>query len=362
MNKNLTWKTILIIAITLVFVAGFTLGPDPGTTINVWKTQGFVAALQQNIHLGLDLRGGMHLILQVKVDDAVRSDASASMDRLKSEMRTASINYSDVSQPDPQGHPDEIVVKGVTPDQRGTLLSIISERLPDYTESPGPDGSYVITMKSGQLQDLKNRAVQQAIETIRNRIDQLGVSEPVIEEHGLGQYQILVQLPGVDDFERVKSLIQNTAMLDIRQVISGPYASEQAAMDAQTTPGVLPPDTLLKKSAVNPSDPTMREPQWYVVSRSSAVTGRDLRGAEPTTDENGRPAVRFMLTGPGGQRFASFTGAHIGDKLGVVLDDKVQEVATIQDRISDEGRITGAFTDQQAKDLSMLLRSGSLPA
>jgi len=362
MKKNLGLKTILIIAITLVFAAGFIFGPNPSQSINAWKSQGFVAALEQNIHLGLDLRGGTHLILQVKVDDAVRADASAAIDRLKSEMRTASINYTDVSQPDPQGHPDEIVVKGVQPDQRGSLLSIVSERLPDYTETSGPDNSYVITMKASQLQDLKNRAVQQAIETIRNRIDALGVSEPVIEEHGLGQYQILVQLPGVDDPARVKDIMQNTAMLEIRQAVGGPYPNEQAAMEQQTTPGVLPPDTVLMKSAVNPSDPSMSQPQWYLLSRSSAVTGRDLRGAEPTSDENGRPAVRFLLTGPGGQRFAAFTGAHVGDKLAVVLDNKVQEVATIQEQIHDEGRITGAFTEQQAKDLSMILRSGSLPA
>jgi preprotein translocase subunit SecD len=362
MNRNLTWTTVLIIAVTLVFVAGFTLGPNPSQTINVWKTQGAVAALEQNIHLGLDLRGGTHLILQVKVNDAVRADASAAIDRLKTELRTANVNYSDVSQPDPQGHPDEIVVKGISYEQRGPLQSILNDRLPDYTGAPGPDNSYVITMKSGQLQDLKNRAVQQAIETIRNRVDQLGVSEPVIEEHGLGQYQILVQLPGIDDPERVKDIIKNTAMLEIRQAVGGPYPSEQAAMDQQTTPGVLPPDTVLMKSAVNPNDPSMSQPQWYLLSRSSAVTGRDLRGAEPTTDENGRPAVRFMLTGPGGQRFGTFTGSHVGDRLAVVLDNKVQEVATIQEQINDEGRITGAFTDQQAKDLALILRSGSLPA
>lgn len=359
MNKNLTSKTILIIAVTLVFVAGFLLGPNPSQTINVWKTQGFVAALEQNIHLGLDLRGGTHLILQVKVDDAVRADASAAIDRLKSELRSSNVNYSDVMQPDPQAHPDEIVVKGVSSDQRNTVLSIINDRLPDYTEAAGPDNTYVITMKPGQLQDLKNRAVQQAIETIRNRIDQLGVSEPVIEEHGLGQYQILVQLPGVDDPERVKSIMQNTAMLEIRQAVGGPYPSEQAAMEQNN--GVLPPDTVLMKGAVTPSDSSGGQ-SWYLLSRSSAVTGRDLRGAEPTSDENGRPAVRFMLTGPGGQRFAAFTGAHVGDRLAVVLDNKVQEVATIQEQIHDEGRITGAFTDQQAKDLALILRSGSLPA
>ncbi|HVZ19063.1 MAG TPA: protein translocase subunit SecD [Terriglobales bacterium] len=354
MTKNLKLKTLFIIAVMLVFLGGIIGIPKS------FSGQGVLASIQNNIHLGLDLRGGTHLILQVKVDDAVRADASAAIDRLKSEMRTANINYADISQPDAQAKPDQIVVKGVQPDQRSSLLSIVNERLPDYTATSGADNSYVISMKPGQLQDLKNRAVQQAIETIRNRIDSLGVSEPVIEEHGLGQYQILVQLPGVDDPARVKDIMQNTAMLEIRQAVGGPYGSEQEAM--QQNNGVLPPDTVLMKGVVMPSGEQAGQGNWYLLSRSSAVTGRDLRGAEPTADENGRPAVRFMLTGPGGQRFAAFTGSHVGDKLAVVLDNKVQEVATIQEQIHDEGRITGAFSAQQAKDLALILRSGSLPA
>jgi preprotein translocase subunit SecD len=359
MNKNLTGKVILILAVMLVFVWGIILGPDPGSSLSAMKSQGVLAAMRQNIHLGLDLRGGTHLILQVKVNDAVRADADTAIDRLKTEMRTANIAYSDVSQPDQQNEPDKIVIKGVGPEQRSSLLSIVNERLPEYNISSVGD-SYVISMKPNALQDLKNRSVTQAIETIRNRIDALGVSEPVIEEHGLGQYQILVQLPGVDDPARVKDIVQSTAMLEIRQAVGGPFASEQEALSQSN--GILPPDTILMKGTAMPSGQQAGQPAWYLLSRSSAVTGRDLRGAEPTRDENGRAAVRFLLTGNGGQRFAAFTGSHVGDRLAVVLDGKVQEVATIQEQIHDEGRITGAFTDQQAKDLSMVLRSGALPA
>jgi preprotein translocase subunit SecD len=356
MNKNLTWKVVLIVAVLLVFLGGIFGMPDN------WKG-GIATAIQNRIHLGLDLRGGTHLILQVRVNDAVKADADTSIDRLKTEMRAGNITYTEISQPDPQNNPDQIVVKGVPPEQRSSLLSIINERLPEYNEAPGAENTYVLSMKPSVLQDMKNRAVTQAIETIRNRIDALGVSEPVIEEHGLGQYQILVQLPGVDDPARVKEIIKSTAMLEIRQAIGGPYPSEQDAMSAQPN-GMLPPDSVLMKGTVVPTgdQSSSQGAQWYVLSRSSAVTGRDLRGAEPTRDENGRPAVRFLLTGDGGKRFANFTGSHVGDKLAVVLDNKVQEVATIQEQIHDEGRITGAFTEQQSKDLSMVLRSGALPA
>ena len=215
-------------------------------------------------------------------------------------------------------------------------------------------------MKPSSLTDLKSKAVTQAIQTIRNRIDALGVSEPTIEEHGLGQYQILVQLPGVDDFGRVKDIMQSTAMLEIKQSLGGPYPSEQAAL--QEKGGVIPSDSLLLPGHSMPGAES-EGPAWYLVSRVSAVSGKDLRDAQPNTDQNGQPSVSFSLTGEGGQRFYSFTSAHVGDSLAVVLDNKVQEVANIKEPIRDQGSISGGrMTEQQAKDLSMILRSGALPA
>ena len=180
----------------------------------------------------------------------------------------------------------------------------------------------------------------------------------------MGQYQILVQLPGVDDPARVKEIMQSTAMLEIRQALGGPLY--QRAGRPGRHGGVLPPDTVLMRGRPiggrNQSSDASQPDVWYLISRSSAVTGRDLRDAQAAQDEYNKPAVRFMLTGDGGRRFAAFTGSHVGDSLAVVLDNKVQEVATIQEQIHDEGRITGSFTEQQAKDLAMVLRSGALPA
>jgi preprotein translocase subunit SecD len=211
------------------------------------------------------------------------------------------------------------------------------------------------------LTDLKNKAVTQAIETIRNRVDALGVSEPEIEEHGLGQYQILVQLPDVDDPARVKDIIQSTAMLEFKQGIGGPYASQQAALQAQPS-GILPPDAILVPGHSTPGSGGEGQ-AWYLVSRVSAVSGKDLRDAQPSRDPNGQPNVSFTLTGDGGQRFYNFTSSHIGDPLAVVLDNHVQEWANIKDSIRDRGEISGgSMSEQQSKDLSMVLRSGALPA
>ena len=353
MNKNLGWKLALIIATLLVFVYGIFGIPQS------FSGQGLIAAVTKNIHLGLDLKGGTHLILQVQVNDAVNVDSDNALERLKEDMRSKKINYADITKPDPANNPDKIVIKGVPPDSTSDLRSIVSDRLPEYDASSGADNTWTITMKPQALQELKNRAVQQAIETIRNRIDSLGVSEPVIQEHGLGQYQILVQLPGVDDPARVKEIMQSTAMLEIRQAMGGPYPSEQAAL--QEHGGVLPPDTVLMKGK-NIGTSGDEGEQWFLISRASAVTGRDLRTADPGRDENGAPDVRFSLTNEGGRRFYSFTSAHVGEDLAVVLDNKVMEKAVIKEPIRDSGVINGRFGEEEAKDLSMVLRSGALPA
>jgi preprotein translocase subunit SecD len=356
MNTNFLWKIGAILAILLIFLFGI-FGVPTG-----FSGSALAKAVTEHIHLGLDLRGGTHLILQVQVNDAVNVDAQNAIEVLKQQMRSRKIDYTDITQPDQQNNPDHIQIKGVQASSRTDLLSIVSDHLPEYDITGGADNTWNVAMKPSMLTDLKSKAVTQAIETIRNRVDALGVSEPQIEEHGLGQYQILMQLPDVDDPARVKEIVQNTAMLEIKQSLGGPYSSQQAAMQAQTPPGVLPPDAMLLPGHANPG--TAQEGEaWYLVSRVSAVSGKDLRDAQPSRDQNGQPSVSFTLTGDGGRRFNSFTTAHVGDSLAVVLDNKVQEVANIKEPIGDRGEISGGtMSEQTSKDLSMILRSGALPA
>ncbi len=354
MNKNLTWRLAVVAVTLVVFLFGIFGVPES------FSGHGLLEAITKRINLGLDLRGGTHLILQVQVNDAVNADSDNAVEVLKEQLNKRKTTFTDVSKPDPKDSPDKVVIKGITPDGRKDLLDIVSERLPEYNLSPGTEGTYTLTMKPQLLAELKTRAVTQAIETIRNRIDQLGVSEPTIQEHSLGQYQILVQLPGVDDPERVKYVMQSTAMLEIKQVLDGPYPSQEAALQAKG--GIMPPDAVLMAGHAAPGTPG-DEQAWYFVSRVSAVRGKDLRDAQASTDQNGQPDVRFQLTGEGGQRFFTFTSAHVGERLGVVLDNKVQEVANIKEPIRDTGEISGgSMTIEQAKDLSMILRSGALPA
>ena len=351
MKKNLLAKTLLIAAVLIFFLFGIFGVP----------TKGLLAGLQQRIHLGLDLTGGTHLILQVQVNDAINADTDRAIERLKEDLKKANVAFGEIMKPDPQNNPGLILIKGVPPESSSELRRIATDRLPEYDLTSGAENSWTLQMKPSVANDTKNKAVQQAIETIRNRIDQLGVSEPVIQEHGLGDYQILVQLPDVDDPARVKEIMQSTAMLEIRQAISGPYASEEAAMQANG--GVLPADAVLMKGHnIGARSQDNTGDQYWLISRSSAVSGSDLRSADAGRDQNGRPDVNFTLTGEGGRRFANFTGSHVGDKLAVVLDNKVMEVATIQEQIHDQGQITGAFSEQETQDLALTLRSGALPA
>src|SRR5579863_2223416 len=272
-NKSLL-ATLVVVAVVIVSLLGIFGIPSS------FSGAGLAQALQNRIHLGLDLKGGTHLILQVQVNDAINANTDRDIERLKDDLKKANIAYGEISKPDPQNHPEVIAIKGVPPEVTGDLRRVITDKYGDYDLTSGAQNGWSLTMKPSVANDTRKKAVQQAIETIRGRIDQLGVSEPVIQEHGLGDYQILVQLPGVDDPARVKEIMQSTALLEIRQVIGGPFPSEQEAMQANG--GVLPDNAVLLKGrniGANQSSDNLAD-QWWLISRSSAVSGSDLRGAE----------------------------------------------------------------------------------
>ncbi|HSM84901.1 MAG TPA: protein translocase subunit SecD [Candidatus Limnocylindrales bacterium] len=357
MQKNLLAKTGLIIAVLLIFVYGIFGIP------NSFSGDGLKEAVLNRIHLGLDLKGGTHLILQVMVDDAVKAETDHVVEQLKEDLQKDKITYADISNP----RPDQVVIKGIPLDSVSQFRGEITDRYKDYELTGGAENSWILTMKPTVVNDLKTRTVEQSIEAIRTRVDSLGVSEPVIQENGMGNNQILVQLPGVDDPGRVKDIIQSTARLDIHQVFNGgkPYPNEQAALEANNN--MLPPGRMLLHGTGSLGAEGSPD-QVYMVSRIPVVGGTDIRTAEPGTDEQGRPDVVFHLTAAAGNKFSTFTSAHnetTSDPdhyLAVVLDNKIREVASIKTEIRDTGNITGGFTEQSAKDLAMLLRSGALPA
>jgi preprotein translocase subunit SecD len=312
------------------------------------------------IRMGLDLKGGTHLVLQVQVEDAANITADQVLERLRDELKAKNIPYADVQKADdtqvqPPKH--RIAVKGVPQEKAADLQTLSSEQLSDWELSrmPGEATSWMLALKTTAAANIRNQALLQAMSTIRNRVDQLGVTEPTIAEYGQGDFELVVQLPGVDDPTRVKDIIQSTALLELKLVQDGPISSRESALAAHG--GVLPPDTQLLPGPTGQNGET-----WYLVNRVAAVTGRDLSGAEPSHDVNGRPSVNFTLTRDGAARFGRVTGANVGKQLAIVLDNRVYDAPVIQSQISDRGEITGPFTPQKVQDLALVLRSGALPA
>jgi preprotein translocase subunit SecD len=346
MAKSLRNRIIFIVAVLLVSVFGI-IGVPKG---------GFKESIARNIHLGLDLRGGIHLVLQVQVAEAVSHETDKDVARLEDDLTKAGITGAVVSKNDP-AHPESIQIAGVLPARVSDVRGIISSNYATYDSTSNPDGSMKLTMKLGAVRDLETRALDQSIETIRQRIDSLGVSEPVIEKYGLGDNEILVELPGETDPAKVQDVIQSTARLEIHEVTGGPYATDQDALTAN--PQGIPPDSML----LHGTGSAGTGDEVWMLKRVSEVAGTDFRDAQPSQDENGRPDITFNLTTTAGDHFYKFTDAHKGTgSMAIVLDNRVREVAGIQGAIRDSGRITGGFTEEQAKDLSTLLRTGALPA
>ena len=318
--------------------------------------------VRSRIHLGLDLKGGTHLVLQVHVEDAVNITADEALERLTDEMKAKNIPFADVQKADDtQAQPPKhrILIKGVPQDRAADLQTLASEQFSDWDLSrvPGDATSWMLSLKTTAAANIRNQALLQSMNTISNRVNQYGVAEPTIAEYGQGDYELVVQLPDVDDPTRVRDIIQRTALLELKLVQDGPFPSREAALAAHG--GVLPPDTQLLQGQTGQNGGET----WYVVNRVAAVTGRDLSGAEPSHDESGRPDVNFTLTRDGAVRFGRVTSANVGKLLAVVLDNRVYEAATIQSQITDRGQITGGgFTPQKVQDLALVLRSGALPA
>jgi preprotein translocase subunit SecD len=348
-NKSIG-TTVLIFAILLVFVYGI-FGIPKGIGLNAWKT-----ALTDRIHLGLDLKGGTHLVLQVMVNEAVSAVTDNDVARVQADLQQGGFPARSVLKPDPK-KPEVIQIQGTPPDRTGDVRSLLDSRYGNqYTISSGANNIWTLTMKQTEVQATEQHTLQQAIDTIRTRIDSLGVTEPTIQEYNLGTNQILVELPGLDDLSRVHDIIQSTARLEIHLVVGGPFATEQAA--AQSVGGTIPPDNIVM--AYGGTEPELQG-QYYLLQRIPVVAGNDFRDAQPSVDENGRPDATFILTRNAGDRFYQFTSTNVGKSLAVVLDNRVQEAANIQQAIRDQGRITG-LGKEKAQNLSLMLRTGALPA
>ena len=354
MQKNITARTVVIVALILICVFGIIGFPRSMAELKQnW---------QNNIRLGLDLRGGSRLVLQVQVQDAVKAEADQVMDRLKDDMKKQNITWNSIDRNDPTTVQDadnlEISIKGIPSTESSGFRNLVTERDSDWVLTAVNSTDYTLKLKPSEMEALKKDTVERTVQTIGNRIDQLGLAEKSVQQYGASDdYQVLVQLPGVDDPARVRELIGTAAVLEISDVKDGPFPSREAALAQHG--GVLPLNTVVDRAI--PRAGSDGE-QWYIVSRSPVITGREMRNARASTDEFRKWETNFTLSQDGGKRFGSYTGANVGNRLAVVLDKSIVSVATIQSKIDDSGRITGLGSEQEAVDLARYLRSGSLPA
>jgi len=355
MNSNLRWKAIFIIVIVLIcFYALFGLPSFP-TSFGQMADN-----FSNRMQLGLDLRGGSHLVLQVQVQEAVSTHRDQAMDALKDQLHKQNIVTGEIR----EVSDTQILIRDVAPASTGALQALVQNQFPEWTlsQAAGEQSGFLMTMKPTVVSDIQQLTMDQSLETIRHRISGLGLKEPNVQYTGRGQNEILVELPGEGDPTRAKQVIQASGQLRLQLVLDDtPYPSEAAALAAHS--GVLPPGSqLVPGKSDTPGQ--LGGQVWYLLNRSPIVTGADLRSANPGPDPNqpGFYEVHFFLSTVAAKRFGPFTQTNLGHRMAIVLDNQVQSAPVIQGRIDDQGEIEGNFTQDSAKDLSLILNAGALPA
>jgi preprotein translocase subunit SecD len=357
MNRSLKIKAAIIAAVLLICVYGIIGIPKSGADIaNNFK---------KNIRLGLDLRGGSQLVMQVQVQDAFKAEADATIQRLQEAARKANIDIlpGNIDRNDPQTISDadkiQINVRGVPATKAGDFRQLVNNEFGQtWILTPVNATDYRLNLRTSEALKLQKDTVTQTRNTIEKKINGLGLAEATVQQRGSSETnpEILVQMPGVDDPARVKEILKTTAMLELDEVKDGPFATREEALAKHG--GVLPLNTQLLKAVPRAG----QSEGWYLVSRTPVITGRDLRDAHAQQGEMGRWETNFVLTQDAAKRFERFTEANIGNRLAIVLDKMVLSAPTIQNRIGDTGRITGAANREEAADLALNLRAGSLPA
>jgi preprotein translocase subunit SecD len=335
--KNLRWRVLT----TLVVVG-----------LAVWA---FYPPAQK-IKLGLDLQGGVHLVLRVQTDDALRLDTETTMEQLREAAETKGVSSATFT----ATSPTQFKVEGVPQPQDAAFREAATEVQASFDRESGVNGSYTFEMKPNIAVTLRESAVAQAVQTIDRRVNELGVAEPVIARTGSNNDQIIVELPGVKEVARAKEIIRSTALLELKLVEDGPASTKEALLQSRNN--VMPSNMEVVPGASDASAGGRAETVFYLVRKTAVVTGRDLRNAKPSLDEMNRPAVSFTLNNDGARKFGKATGDNVGRRLAIILDGRIQSAPVIESRITDQGRISGTFTQQEVQDLSLVLNSGALPA
>jgi len=331
--KAISWKLVVVVAVVLAAIIYVlpTINPD------LWP--------YKKINLGLDLQGGMNMRLKVLSQEAVKNRTDRIAQEIKGGLKEEKIRYRSVDSTD-----DAHISVAISGEKNiNDFDAYMKREYPDLVESDRSVSDDTLTLLVGlsddDAQEIRAMAVEQALETVRNRIDQFGVSEPLIQRQG--DEDIIVQLPGVKDAKRARDLIGQQAMLEFKLV--------DESMDAsQVKPGSLPADREILPGKDGGS---------YVVYKKALLTGDYLTEAKVSLDRYNEVSVSIVFNNKGAEIFEEITGAHVNERLAIVLDNVVQSAPNINERIAGgRAQITGSYTMDEAHDLAIVLRAGSLPA
>ncbi|HSL54919.1 MAG TPA: protein translocase subunit SecD [Pyrinomonadaceae bacterium] len=378
-KKNLLTR-VIIIAIVTIGGLYLVIGPRHRPTLQDFSWSGIKRNLANNIHLGLDLQGGSHLVMRVKTEEFLR--------RLTEEDYVAAQNAAKDAGYEPKGGRADtspgnyrVVLQIADPSKANEVKDAVQKKVElgdtsvwSYSAS-GDTLTWTMTAAAERL--LAENATTQALNIIESRINALGITEPTLQTHGAqSSHQLLLQMPGVQDPERVKEILKGESRLELVHVISPPnpspaatYATEQEAIASLNSAGIVPPNRKILpyseriEKSDDPNQP--KEKRWVVVETPAIIDGSELRNATAIPSQGGGVddyEINFSLKKSGADKFGAWTGAHINEYMGVVLNGEVKSIAYIRSQIFDSGQITGRFTQQSAEDLALTLRSGALPA
>ncbi|HIP43685.1 MAG TPA: protein translocase subunit SecD [Aquifex aeolicus] len=297
------------------------------------------AVFKHPVNLGLDLKGGIEFVLQPEFSVAIKREYESLSRRVHEILSKEGFQILDI-----YAGTQKVIVEYVDETELERIKKKIQELNPNIVFQE-EKGKLIIQYTQKYIELLKDDIVRQSIEIIRNRIDKLGVTQPIVSR--AGKERIIVELPGFLDIERAKKIIGSTASLELKLVVDSSLKKEELE------------EKLTKNTEILPSRDGR---EWFLLDKVPVITGKDLKTAYVGVDEFGQPAVNFELKSEAAEKFGKFTEENVGNRLAIVLDNKVVSAPVIRSKISDRGQITGNFTAQEARDLALVLRTGSLPA
>jgi preprotein translocase subunit SecD len=382
-KKNLLQRVIIIAVVTITGLY-IVIGPRHRPTRKDFTWSGIKETLASNIHLGLDLKGGSHLVMRVKTEEFLKHLAEGNAVAAENAAKDAGFEVKSARADTSPGNYG-VVLEVADASKADAVKEAVQKKVElgdTSTWSYRQSGSQLVWEITGAAQrTLADNATTQALNIIDSRINALGITEPTLQTHGAqSSHQILLQMPGVQDPERVKNLLKGESRLELVHIVSPPspapsqtYGTEQEAIASLNSGGtipanrrVLPYTERMEPTAEANTNPNQQKPKkWVVVESPAIVDGSELRNATAVPTRAGGTQdyeINFALKKNGADKFGAWTGSHINEYMGVVLENEVKSIAYIKSQIYDQGQIEGRFTKQSAEDLALTLRSGALPA